>query len=215
MVGFKRLSPLYSSLFLKLATGWELQSSTSDVIVREGMMLLVLLVHYRGLAALDRYERQCATMRNTTSGYLPQAHTMSPVSGPHLRSCPSLTTELTIWCRSKISATQWYPLDDCDASEVMTSRLSRLQDVICLRSTDNQSGCIFIRGRTTAIKKEKRLSGKRSLMMLHGSVLTMGAGALDIGGRTIKERRRKNRGIGEEQSTNPRRNPHCSIGWTS
>ena len=28
-------------------------------------------------------------------------------------------------------------------------------------------------------------------MMLHGSVLTMGAGALDIGGRTIKERKRK------------------------
>ena len=124
-------------------------------------MLLVLLVHYRGLAALDRYERQCATMRNTTSGYLPQAHTMSPVSGPHLRSCPSLTTELTIWCRRQRSATQWYPLNDCDASEMMTRRLSRLQDAICLRSTDNQSGWISVRGGTIAIKKRKKTLWKK------------------------------------------------------
>ena len=124
-------------------------------------MLLVLLVHYRGLAALDRYERQCATMRNTTSGYLPQAHTMSPVSGPHLRSCPSLTTELTIWCRRQRSATQWYPLDDCDAIEVKTRRISQLQDAMYLRSTEYQSGCILVRGRTTAIKKEKKTLWKK------------------------------------------------------
>ena len=73
-------------------------------------MLLVLLVHYGGLAALDRYERQCATMRNTTSGYLPQAHTMSPVSSleilpePHHR-VDNMMQETEI-CNTMIS-TQW------------------------------------------------------------------------------------------------------------
>ena len=68
-----------------------------------------------------------------------------------------------------------------------------MQDAMCLGSTENQSGCIFVRGRTTALKKRKKTLWKKIIddVMLHGSVLTMGAGALDIGGRTIKERRRK------------------------
>ena len=162
-------------------------------------MLLVLLVHYRGLAALDRYERQCATMRNTTSGYLPQAHTMSPVSGPHLRSCPSLTTELTIWCRRQRSATQWYPLNDCDASEMMTRRLSRLQDAICLRSTDNQSGWISVRGGTIAIKKRKKTLWKKIIDDVAWQCADNGSGC-------IGHRGKNNQGAEEKRTEGLERN---------